>query len=67
MMAGAEEPATLSGLCQPMAKTAMVQERAPFNPDLMLVPPMLSGVGDARLDGVVGPSEARGCRSPESG
>lgn len=30
MIAGADEPATLSGLCQPMAKTAMAQEETPL-------------------------------------
>jgi hypothetical protein len=50
MIAGAEEPATLSGLCQPMAKTAMVEGGgAPFKPDLMSLPPEQSGVDDARL------------------
>lgn len=59
MIAGADEPATLSGLCQPMAKIAMVQEKTSFNPDSMSLPPALSGIGDAMLKRVVGPSE--GC------
>lgn len=55
MMAGAEEPATLSGLCQPMAKTAMVQEETPVKPDSMSLPPGQSGFGDARIKRAVGP------------
>jgi hypothetical protein len=52
MIAGAEEPATLSGLCQPMA-IAMVQEKvrqARF--DVGCSPVTIAGrVGDVRLDG----------------
>lgn len=59
MMAGADEPATLSGLCQPMAKNAMVQEEVPVRPDSMSLSPKQSGVGDAMLRRAVGPSGAR--------
>jgi len=46
MIAGAEEPATLSGLCQPMA-IAMVQEEA-VKPDSISWSPRLSRVGLAK-------------------
>lgn len=62
MIAGAEEPATLSGLCQPMAIFAMVgRKEALLTPDLMSLPPKLSWVDDSRSECVVEPSEKRGC------
>jgi hypothetical protein len=48
MIAGADEPATLSGLCQPMAKTAMVQE---FGPSIQIRCRFRQGYGELAMRG----------------